>query len=468
MKSIAVLQLALVLALSVPASAGRPPSVDRLFTDHMVLQSDQPVPIWGRARPNEEVAVIFGEYRKSTQADGKGQWRAVLDPMPANDTPQTMLITALGPNGDDLKINDILVGEVWLCTGQSNLYVRMREGQVNDAKQIIASANQPQIRMSFNHKPWEAITPQTVTNHSAIAYLTAQNLHDELKVPVGIITITAGGRALQTWFNLEKFNADPANADIVEHWKHASEHSPKDQMYRPFLRPGGMDQQFMQPVYGYGIRGVLWYQGEAEAARDWGKRYHRLFPQLISTWRKIWDNPDMPFYCVQLPAYGKPADDPGAPSAWADVRDAQALDLPHTGYAVTYDGKDVDLHPKEKKFVADRLAKLVLQDYYYKNVVGVSPSIKKVIRDGSNLKVTFNHLRSGLKASASQVHGFAIGNDQGKWIWADAKIDGKTVIIDTAQMSDATQIRYAWADNPQANLMSKEDLPVAPYQGKIQ
>ena len=458
----------LVLALSVPTLAGRPPVTDRMFNDHMVLQSDQPVPIWGRARPNEDVVVVLGDYRKTGTADDKGNWRVVMDPMPANSTPQTMLITSLGVGGDDLKLNDILVGEVWLCTGQSNMYVRLREGQIKDAKKIIAKAEYPQIRMSFNHKPWEAITPETITNHSAVAFFTAQQLHEQLKVPVVIITVTAGGRALQTWLDLQTFNADPANADIVEHWKHAAEHSPKDQMYRPFLRPGSMDQQFMKQIYGYGIRGVFWYQGEAEAARDWGDRYVRLFPQLIKNYREIWENPNMPFYCVQLPAYGKPTDDPGAPSAWADVRDAQALTQPNTGYAVTYDRRDTDLHPKDKQFIGERLAKLALEDYYYKNVVGISPSIKTVARDGDQIIVTFNHLRSNLKTENGDVRGFAIGNDQGKWIWADAKIQGKTIVIDTQAMSDATLIRYAWADNPLGNLMSQQDLPVAPYQGKIQ
>ncbi len=468
MKIITLFQMFIVLALSMPVFAGRPPRADRVFTDHMVLQCDQPVPIWGKARANTDIVVVLGEYRQATQSDANGYWRVVFDPMPANSTPQTLLMTDLGLGGGDMQLNDVLVGEVWLCTGQSNMYLRMREGQVNDAKQIIQNADHPLIRMSFNHKPWQAITPQTVTNHSAVSYLTAIQLQDQLKVPIGIITLTAGGRALQTWFDLETFNADPANADIVEHWKHAPKVPKKNPLYHPFLKPGLMDQQFMKPVYGYGIRGVLWYQGEAEAARDWGKRYYRLFPQLIAIWRKTWDTPDMPFYCVQLPAYGKPTDVPGKPSAWADVRDAQALKLPHTGYAVTYDGRDTDLHPKDKKLIADRLARLVLQDYYYKNVVGISPSIQKVTRNGDQLKVTFNDLPSGLKADSDSVRGFAIGNDQGQWVWANARIAGKTILIDTDQMSDATTLRYAWADNPQANLMSREDLPVAPYQGKIQ
>jgi len=460
--------LLLVFILSPAVWAKRAPLPARVFSDHMVLQCEQPFAVWGdRALPGEPLIVVLGNQRKSTEADADGNWRVIFDPMPASSKPKTMLITSRRPDRGDYQVNDILIGEVWFCTGQSNMYVRLRPGQVEGAEAAIAAANHPQIRMSFNQKPWEAITPENVTEHSAVAYFAAKELHEQLDKPIGIITLAAGGRALQTFFKLDQFNRDPENAEIVELWKNEPEDAGRDPVYRPFLRPGGMSSQFLESVYGYGIRGVFWYQGEAEAARDWAPRYYRLFPQLIETWRELWDQPDMPFYTVQLPAYGPKPQDPGAKSTWAEVRDALAPDVPHTGYAVTYDLDDPDLHPKLKQPIGQRLARVALELTYNQPVSGVSPRIDAITRKGRLLELSFAHLKSGLKVKGNTVNGFALSDSDGRWKWVEARVMGDTVLVSTEGVSNPTRLRYAWADNPNGNLFSEEGLPVAPFQGPI-
>lgn len=491
-----------VVVLSGPARADvKLPSI---FGDHMVLQQKQKDKVWGWADPGEEVTVKVADQSKSAKADDKGKWSVTLDPLSAGG-PHTL--TVVGKN--TVKFEDVLVGEVWLCAGQSNM--QMDVAGSNDADLEALTAKFPKVRLitvpligtqeprdDFQGK-WEACTPQSAAHFSAVGFFFGRQLHQTLGVPVGLIDDSWGGSAAEAWVRRDLLEKDEKFRPLIERWEAIEKNYPKKEEYEKKLadykkavakakeegkqpppapqnpdanmsgnaRPGNIYNGVLKPTIGYGIKGVIWYQGESNAGR--AHQYRALFPLMIQSWRDEWGIGDFPFYWVQLadflPEKAEPAD-----SAWAELREAQTMTLgklPHTGEAVIIDlGEAQDIHPRNKQDVAKRLARWALAKDYGANVAYRSPTYKSMETKDHKVVLTFDHAGPGLRAfDQPEPRGFAVAGEDRKFVRAKAKIVGpNTVEVWSDKVSHPKAVRYAWADNPVCNLYSGNGLPVTPFR----
>jgi sialate O-acetylesterase len=476
-----------------------------LFTSHMVLQRGQADRVWGKADPGEEVTVKIDNQVKVAKAAEDGKWQVTLDPMPAGG-PHTL--TVVGKN--TTTIGDVLVGEVWLCSGQSNM--QWSVSQANDADLETRTAKYPEIRLisvpnvgtqepkdDFNGK-WEVCSPETVGQFSAVGYYFGRQLFQTLDVPIGLIDDAWGGSACEAWVNRDRLAADAkyqalldrwkrieANADQateeyqskLAQWKEAAAKAkaegkqppPQPQNPKGLLtgnaRPGNIYNGVLKPTIGYGMRGAIWYQGETNASRAY--QYRDLFPFMIQNWRDEWKIGDFPFYWVQLADFRAEKPEP-AESDWAELREAQTMTLsklPNTGEAVIIDlGEAQDIHPRNKQDVAMRLARWALARDYGVKIPYQSPTYKTMEKKGNKIVVTFDHVGGGLKPfDVATPAGFAIAGSDHKFVWADAKVVGKDQVeVWSDQVSEPVAVRYAWADNPVCNLYSREGLPATPFR----
>ena len=482
------------------------------FTDHLVLQRDQPVPVWGWADPGERVTVRLGWTTRKTTADATGRWRVELPALKASSKGRELVVKG-SATAKPIRLADVLVGEVWLASGQSNMDFTVAKTEryyfagVNNEAEELAAANHPRIRMFTGEwqkrsEPaervpgeWKVCTPETAREFSAVGYFFARRLQRDLNVPVGIVTMTFGASCAQAWVRREAMTADPrtaaelakfdaqvaayrADATAKEKyeaalatWKKASDEAkakgaraprgpknpdPVQDQHNPTVMFNGM----IAPVVGYGMRGVIWYQGESiTAPRD-------LFPvwneMLIRDWRGLWDR-ELPFYFVQLAGLDAKSNGP-------EVRalQAQALKLPGTGMAVAIDiGDRKDVHPKNKQDVGDRLARLALRRTYGRTeVVDSGPVAAKVERrDDGALRVSFDELNGGLVAKGGgALGGFEVAGADGKFVAAEAVIDGDGVVLRAPTVERPGAVRYAWSGYPEtANLINAAGLPAAPF-----
>jgi sialate O-acetylesterase len=487
------------------------------FSDHMVLQRDRKVPIWGTATPGEQVAVNFANQNKRTRAAADGKWRVYLDPLTASGESRVMTISGSTKN-DEVRFADVLVGEVWLCSGQSNMDFTVAKTEkyyfagVNNEAAEIALANYPHIRMftgqwAKRYEPqaevagsWKVTTPENVREFSAIGYFFARELQKQIKVPIGIITLTFGASTAQAWIRretiatspelkplLDKFDdevkayetdgaAREKHRQALQAWeadaavaKAAGNPTPRrprnphpvEDQHNPTVMYNGM----IAPVVPYALRGVLWYQGESIT----GPR--QLFPlwngMLITDWRKLWGRDDLPFLFVQLAAYKAPVAEP-AESSIAAVREMQAmaLGLPHTGMAVTIDiGDEKDVHPHNKQDVGSRLARIAVAKTYGHRIEYSGPSYESMKVEGGAVRLKFSHVGGGLVAKGGPLRYFAIAGADKKFVWAEARIEGESVVVLNPSVSAPVAVRYAWADNPLGcNLYNVAGLPAAPFR----
>lgn len=512
----------LLLGLSLTAGAGTIPgakaavSVPALFGNHMVLQRDQKNPIWGWAIPGEKVTVrAYGvpgqavddqSHATSTGADGK--WMVHLNPMPANGK---IIIEIEGEN-NSILIKDVLIGEVWVCSGQSNMQWAVNQSDDADIEKL--TANYPGIRMISvpqvgTQTPqddfvgqWDLCTPETVQNFSAVGYYFGRQLHQTLGVPIGLIDNAWGGSSAEAWVRRDLFEgkeiykpllerwaeieSDPnllqAMADYdsnIEVWKRKTiearlkgEPVP-DRPGRPRNRltdqhrPGNLYNGVLRPIIGYGMRGVIWYQGESNAGRAY--QYRDLFPLMIQNWRDEWGQGNFPFYWVQLADFRDEKEDP-AESDWAELREAQTMTmsvLPNTGEAVIIDiGEAHDIHPKNKQDAGKRLARWALANDYGIDIVYRSPIYQSMSVDGNKAILKFSHVGGGLDTFDVRTPvGFAIAGNDKKFVWAQAKIVGNdTVEVWHDSVSKPASVRYGWADNPICNVQNREGLPLTPFR----
>ena len=398
-----------LVASIVACTASADVSLNAMFGEHMVLQQGIRNRVWGGADPGEAVTVTFAGQRHATTADAAGDWQVLLDPVADYGGPH--VLTVRGNN--ELSFHDVLVGEVWICSGQSNMQWSVNDA--NDPDLEKAAAKFPAIRFvsvpqvgtqerQRNFKgSWEACTPETVGGFSAVGYFFGRQLHQTLGVPVGLIDNAWGGSAAEAWVRRDKLAAHPALQAIHERWQAEEATSetaraeferkqaawaeqaaeakaagrpepggkpdPKqhpDARMKGNARPGNIHAGVLAPSIGYGIRGVIWYQGESNASR--AAEYRTLFPFLIASWREEWGLGDFPFYWVQLADFKAEQAEPGE-SQWAELREAQTLamrSLPNTGQAVIIDlGEGKDIHPKNKRDVALRLARWALAETYH-------------------------------------------------------------------------------------------------------
>jgi sialate O-acetylesterase len=490
-------------------------SVPHFFSDHMVLQRERAAAIWGKADAGAEVSVAFKGKSASAKADADGKWRAQIETGAADASGAVLTISA---GKEKIEIQDVLVGEVWFASGQSNMFYTMNRSPEYGG--LIAESNHPALRM-FNaplvtaeeiqediEGSWKAATPETVPDYSAVAFFFARKLHLEMGVPVGVIKSAWGGKPVETFTSREALNtlpgtralvdamlkdeasydqakADAAYATKLEKWKttmaaakgkSAEERKrlPKkpDAPKRPLLtegKPGVLYAAMIHPFVGYTMRGAIWYQGEGNA-RPGAVPYDQTLPLMINDWRKRWAD-EFSFYYVQLASYHAPSTAPGTPDSWALTQDRMRLVLgttPKTGMAVTNDvGEANDIHPKNKKDPGERLARWALAKDYGKQLIYSGPLFKSSeVKDGA-IRVTFDQSGTGLKSrDGGALKRFEIAGADKVWKWADAKVDGTdSVLVSSAEVKSPVAVRYAWAANPEgANLVNSDGLPASVFR----
>jgi sialate O-acetylesterase len=428
---------------------------------------------------------------KTARTDRDGKWSVTLDPMPAGG-PHTL--TIVGKN--TITIGDVLIGEVWICSGQSNMAWAV--GQANDGDLETRAARHSRIRLisvpqvgtqepqeDFKGK-WEVCSPESVGGFSAVGYFFGRQLYETLDVPIGLIDDAWGGSACEAWVRRDLLAGDPKYQALMARWDKiekaaaaagtesekpkadakAKAQSPAAQL-RGNSRPANIYNGVLKPTIGYGMRGVIWYQGESNASRAY--QYRDLFPLMIQSWRDEWKIGDFPFYWVQLADYRAEKPEP-VESDWAELREAQTMTmsrLPNTGEAVIVDlGEVQDIHPRNKQDVAMRLARWALARDYGIKVPYQSPTYKTMEKQGNKIVVSLDHVGAGLKAfDVPQIRGFAIAGSDRKFVWADAKLVGNDKVeVWSDQVSEPVAVRYAWADNPVCNLYSREGLPLTPFR----
>jgi sialate O-acetylesterase len=468
--------LILLAAFASPAAADV--SLNNMFGDHMVLQQGIKNKVWGKADPGEQVAVTLGGQTHSTAAAADGTWHVFLDPVKEYGGPHTL--TVKGKN--TVTFSDVLIGEVWVCAGQSNM--QWSVNQSNDPDLEKAAAKFPNIRLisvpqvgtqepqwNFNGK-WQQCSPETVGNFSAVGYCFGRQLNQTLGVPVGLINNAWGGSAAEAWVKREKVAAHPTLKAIHDRWvKMESAEKPDENQMKGNARPGNIHSGVLTPSIGYGIKGAIWYQGESNAGRAY--QYRELFPFMIKSWREEWGLGDFPFYWVQLADFKAERAEP-AESDWAELREAQTMTmkaLPNTGEAVIIDiGEGKDIHPKNKQDVAKRLARWALAETYkVPGIAARSPLYKGMEKQGSKIVLSFDNV--GTKAAdwrpfdVAEPIGFTIAGADKKFVPAKAVIlaDGR-IEVSSEAVAEPVAVRYAWADNPVCNMYSAAGLPLTPFR----
>lgn len=445
----------------------------QIFADGMVLQRHQPITVWGWADPNEYVRVELNNQSQETTAGPDGTWKLALSPEEAGG-PFQLVVT--GTN--KLTLSDVLIGEVWICSGQSNMEWIVANS--NDAAHEIANANYPQIRhVKIPRKTaglplddvgepleWQSANPQHVGKFTAVGYFYARELYKELNVPIGLINTSWGGTMVETWISKEALAKDESLRKAV----HVFEQVPLDTIennQKPNRYPTLLFNAMINPLIPYTIKGAIWYQGESNAGRAF--EYRKSFPMMIKDWRKRWGIGDFPFYFVQLASFKASGGTSAKGSTWAELREAQhnTLSLQRTGQAVTIDiGETDDIHPRNKQDVGKRLAAIALYDSYGQDVVYSGPVFKKLQIKGAQATIHFDHVHSGLTTKGStNLIGFEIAGADKQFHPAQAQIEGETVVVSSPSVAKPKAVRYAWADDPgNSNLFNADGFPAAPFR----
>ncbi|HBC87691.1 MAG TPA: sialate O-acetylesterase [Lentisphaeria bacterium] len=467
--------------LALTSQAGTAVQLPSFFSDHMVLQTGRPVPVWGKADPKEKITVSIGDQTKTTEAGQDGKWSVKLDPMQPGGP---LTLTVQSGDAGKRTINDVLVGEVWLCSGQSNMALTVNKAMNYEKEQPLATW--PKIRTMQNNK-WVVCSPETVGTFSAAAYFFGREIHKKTGLPVGLLNVSSGGTPIELWTSLEaqkavpelkplfessgeaavasKEDAEQANSDRNQ----AAEVEGKKAVAGQKVAPGYLFNGRILPLAPYAIRGAIWYQGEANSYTVNANLYGIQLATMIKDWRSRWGF-DFAFITVQLPDIGSAQTEPVQTHGRVLVREGvlKSLSVPNTGMAVTIGtGEEKSNHPKNKQEVGRRLAQWALAKVYeQKDVAGSGPlpESSKVV-DGK-IVVTFSHADGGLVAQGGgELKGFAIAGADMKWVWGRATIDGKTVIVSSPEVKEPVAVRYAWALNPaSSNLFNGAGLPATPFR----
>ncbi len=414
-------------------------TVAPIFGNNMVLQRGTKVPVWGKATPGEEVTVSFLGQKKTTKAADKGTWMLTLDELKEGG-PFELAVS--GKN--KITFKNVLVGEVWICSGQSNMAWSLSQTPFK------ATETLPQVRI--NGGTWQECTPEAAAKFSATAFHFGRELQKSLGVPVGLVNRSVGGTSARLWVTKSAVESAPEMKPFLEDLFKGK---------KP-VAVGNLYDGRIKPLIPYAMRGVIWYQGESDAGRP--EEYTQLFKTLIKSWRAEWGQGDFPFLFAHLGAIGGAAKDPSQ-VGWGPIREAQsaALDLPATAVAAFHDS-EADLHPRRKELVGARLALAALHVAYGQKVVFTGPTYDSLKTDGDKLIVTFKNVGRGLVAKGDTVKGFAIAGADGKFAWADAKIEKDSVVLTSKAVSAPMYVRYAFASNPQATLYNQEGLPALPFR----
>lgn len=434
--------------------------------DNMVLQRDAPVPIWGWADKGEEITVAIAGQRLTTKADQNGRWKVVLAKLEAGETLEMIV---QGSSGSTITLKNILVGEVWVCSGQSNMAWGI--GKFAETEGDIAAADYPQIRLlqvgqkkasepaANMDAAWVPCTPESILakgsyadrcGFSATAYYFGRQLQKSLNVPVGLIGASVGGTAAELWTSRKAMEADPALKPLIN--------GESSRLYNGMIAP----------LIPYAMRGVIWYQGESNVPR--AQQYGTLFPAMIADWRAHWGQGDFPFGFVQLAPFDYVKVNLAAsPEDCAELREAQSMTLnsvPNTGMVVTMDITDPkDLHPNNKQEVGRRLALWALAKVYGHDIAYSGPIYKSMAVEGKTIRLQFDHIGGGLVASDGKpLTDFSIAGTDQSFIPATATIDSNSIVVTNDQVAQPVAVRFAWRDDATPNLANKEGLPASPFR----
>jgi len=434
-------------------------TLPKIFGDHMVLQQNSEVKLWGWAKTGEEVTVVPGWDAKElkTKASNQALWSVVLK-TPKAGGPYSIKISGY----NEITVSDILIGEVWLCSGQSNMEWSPAAGIIN-GEEAIKNANFPEIRLfSVNYKTaktpqidlegeWVVCTPETMKYFSAIGYFFGKEIHEKLNVPVGLVNSSWGGTPAEAWMNEEAINDDPQLKAAASRLKEVP--------WGP-TQPGRIYNAMIHPMIPFKIAGAIWYQGEANTGDP--ENYEQLLPALINNWREEWDY-EFPFYYVQIAPWKY-----GRPNEGVVLRDAQrkAMSTPNTGMVVVSDiGNIEDIHPRNKIDVGVRLANWALNKTYgMEGIVFSGPLFKEMKVEKNKAIINFDYADNGLMSKTRELTGFQVAGDDRQFVDAKAKIDGSTVVVYAKSVKSPVAVRYEWSNTAEPVLFNKEGLPASSFR----
>jgi sialate O-acetylesterase len=486
-------------------------SLAPVFSDHAVLQRGKPVPVWGSAGASDPITVTFRGQTVRTTAGGDGRWSVSLAPLAASSEPSDLVVA--GQN--TVTVHDVVVGEVWLCSGQSNMEFTVNNGgsvyRVDNAEAEVAAADYPLIRqLRIEHavatRPaegaktggWQPASPRTVGEFTAVGYFFARDIHRALGVPVGIVLSVWGGTPIESWMSDGARGSTSVALTLDARWRSAEADWPPERVARypaemaawqkaqaeaeaahtknPLhwpqppasddspARPGGLFNAMIAPLQPGAIRGILWYQGESNA--DHAGEYAELLSTLVHSWRSGFGQGDLPFYIVQLANFGDPGE--RVSRSWARLRDAQAqvaLGVPGTGIAVTIDiGNAQNIHPSNKQDVGRRLALVAKAEAYGIPGEYSGPLFEGAAREECAMRVRFTHAGARLVARGGPVTALEVAGADGVFQPASASIEGDTLLVSSWAASEPVAVRYAWTNSPEANLYNDAGLPAAPFR----
>ncbi|MGD0786785.1 MAG: sialate O-acetylesterase [Terracidiphilus sp.] len=497
------LRSVLLLALLPGASASAQVTLPKILASHMVVQRDLPVHVWGLAPAGEEVAVTFRGATRSTQAGHLGRWSVYLPPGAAGGPFQLIVKGQPTPAGGDaapaqiVTLDDVLVGDVWVASGQSNMEFEMRKAATAD--EDLPRAANPRIRLlivkrraadypqdEIDTEGWAASTPETARDFSAVAWYFAREIEQREHVPLGVIDSTWGGTVAEAWTRMGALGEDAALAPLFVSWGKMTEREPdalreaKDEQrqrdaaraegkpepqfaWHPELRswgPGELYNGMIAPLTPLPIRGVIWYQGESNSALERAPLYSRIFTTLIEDWRRQWGVGDFPFLYVQITSFKS-----GPGEDWAALREQQlkTLEVRNTAMAVTIDiGNPDNVHPTDKVDVGLRLARAARALSYGEAIEYSGPVFRQATPEGSAMRAWFDHAK-GLAAKGGALTGFEVAGADGKFAPATAMIEGATVVATSPLVAEPVVVRYGWANSPECNLFNGEGLPASPF-----
>ena len=463
-----------------------------IFSENMVLQQGEAVPVWGWADEGEAITVKFRHQTLKTTARNL-RWQVSLRALKPGSDPETFTVSS---KSGTITYTNVVVGDVWVCSGQSNMEWSM--GWSHDPAADIASATNTQIRLfnvgknrseaptSIINSAWEVCSPKSIEGFSAVGYYFGRDLQKARNVPLGLIGTYWGGTPAEAWMSRPALEINPRYVKEIlkpfpavrEKWRRDNEAYEKEKTEaakagtklekNPPWQPWGGYELYngmIAPLLPYAICGVIWYQGESNAGR--AEQYRTLFPDLIRNWRHDWNQPDLPFLCVQLAPFKEPKPAP-ADSDWAELREAQLLAtkvLPNVGMAVITDvGDPKDIHPRKKQPVGERLALAARAIAYGEKIEYSGPLYRSMTITGAKVVLSFDHVSKGLEARDGVLKGFAICGDDRKFVWAEAEIVGETIVVSSSQVSKPVAVRFGWADCPEVNLWNKDGLPASPFR----
>jgi sialate O-acetylesterase len=472
-----------------------------LFCDNMVIQREMRVPVWGWADPGGKVTVEFNGSSLSAVADSRGGWKVVFEPMTAGAGPYTMKVSG---GSNTVIINNVAIGEVWLCSGQSNMAMTVEE--CLNAEQETAGAVYPLIRQFQVQRDkaleplddfspagdenswlnrWVPCSPSTVKDFTGAGYFFGREVHLTQGVPVGLIHSSWGGTVAEAWTRRCRLESDPELKIILQSWPgyngdgswlkmqyskyiaqadSALKAGQPDPLY--YCQPTVLYNAMIAPLMPYAIRGAIWYQGESNASRAY--QYRRLFPAMIENWREDWGQGDFPFFFVQLVNYGDESS-----CSWPYLREAQTmtLGLPNTAMAVGIDiGEADNIHPRNKQEVGRRLALAARAKVYGEKLIYSGPIYRSMKVQGSRCRIAFDHAGDGLAAGeGGPLEGFLVAGWDKKFLRAQAAVEGDKLVVWSKSVASPVAVRYAWSDNPEGcNLWNKVDgkpwLPASPFR----